>query len=81
MSWRVNTRATHPESRHADHDWHSQWHGEDSHMTRKPMEHRINRIPRSRSLGRAIFVITLVGFTLAATLAATAFAYAIRGAV
>lgn len=81
MSWRVNTRASHPESRHADHDWHSQWHGEDSAPTRNPMEHRINRIPRNRGLSRAVFAFTLVGFTLVAALAATAFAYAIRGMV
>lgn len=76
MSWRDNTRATHPESRHADHDWHSQWCGEDSIPTRNPMEHRNNRIPRSRGLSCA--AITFVVFTLAAALTAAAFAYAVR---
>ena len=78
MTWRVNTRATHPESRHADHEWHSRWHGEDSSIAERPME-RTNRIPRQRHMSRAAFAVTLTGFVLAAGLSVAAFAYALVG--
>lgn len=76
MSWRVNTRASHPESRHADHEWHSQWHGEDSTILERPME-RNNRIPRQRHADLTTFALTFTGYMLVALLTVTAFAHAV----